>query len=209
MKPASGRDHIVHIAERAGLAAVAEHREIASEQGLHDEVGHNAAVVGMHARPVGIEDARDLDRELVLSPVVEEQCLGATLTLVVARARTNRIDVPPVILLLRMDQRVTVNLRCRGLQNSRPYAFGKTEHVDRAMHARLRGLNGVVLIVNGRGRTSEIKNLIYLDVERKGHIVPKQFETRMVEKMLDIPTRACEKIIEAQNHRAVGKQALA
>src|SRR2546430_10147221 len=54
-----------HVAERARLRAVAVHRERLAPQRLHDEVGHDPAVVGSHARAVRIEDPHDarIDRK--------------------------------------------------------------------------------------------------------------------------------------------------
>ena len=69
-------------------------RDVLVVQRLNDEIGNDTAVVGLHARAVGIEDSGDLDLQSVLAPIVEEQGLGATLAFVIARARANRIDVP-------------------------------------------------------------------------------------------------------------------
>ena len=91
-------DQIVDVAERAGLAALAVDRDVLAAQRLDDEVGHHAAVVRVHARAVGVEDARHLDRQLVLAAIVEEQRLGAALAFVVAGARADRIDVAPIVL---------------------------------------------------------------------------------------------------------------
>ena len=77
-------DQIVDVAERPRLAAVAVDRDRLARQRLDDEVGDDAAVVGVHARAVGVEDARDLDVDAVLAVVVEEQRFGAALALVVA-----------------------------------------------------------------------------------------------------------------------------
>ena len=53
----------------------------------------------------------------MLAPIIEEQRLCASLTLVIAGARSNRIDVAPVILRLRMNVRIAVDLRCRSLKD--------------------------------------------------------------------------------------------
>jgi hypothetical protein len=45
-------------------------------QSLDDEVRDHAPVVGVHARPVGVEDAGDLDASAVLTAVIEEERLG-------------------------------------------------------------------------------------------------------------------------------------
>jgi len=62
-------------------------------EGLHDEIRYHAAIVRMHARPVGVENARDLDGELVLPAIGEKQRPGAAFALAVAGALPVRIDV--------------------------------------------------------------------------------------------------------------------
>ena len=58
----SARDHVVDIAEGAGLPAVAVDRQRLAAQRLGDEVGDDPAVLLVHPRPVGVEDPGDLDR---------------------------------------------------------------------------------------------------------------------------------------------------
>src|SRR6516225_3088073 len=130
----------------------------------------------MHARAVGVKDARDLDLKLVLAPVVEEQCLGAALAFIVARARTYRVDVPPVILALRMNAGVAVDLRGRCLQDPGTQALRQAQHVDSPMHARLRGPHGVMLVMDGGSRAGEVVDLIHLYIERKSDVVPDHLE---------------------------------
>ena len=65
-------DQVVDIAEGARVRAVAENGYVLIEQRLDDEIRHNAAVVGMCPRAIGIEDAQQLDREAVLPPIIEE-----------------------------------------------------------------------------------------------------------------------------------------
>ena len=72
-------NHIVHEAEGARLIAVAEHRNVLAGERLHNEVADHSAVVGVHARPVGVEDPHHPDVQLVLAMVVGEQRLGAAL----------------------------------------------------------------------------------------------------------------------------------
>ena len=113
----------------------------------------------MHARAVGVEDARDLDLQPVLAAVVEEQGLGAALALVVAAARADRIDVAPVVLRLRMDLRIAVHLGGRGLKNPRLHPLGQAQHVDRAVHAGLGRLHRIELVVHRRGRAGQVVDL--------------------------------------------------
>src|SRR6202012_775084 len=96
-------------------------------QRLDNEVRHDAPIVRMHARAVGVEDARDADAQLVLAVIIEEQGRGAALAFVVASARTDRVDVAAIILGLRMDRRIAIDLGGRGLEYLRAHALGETQ----------------------------------------------------------------------------------
>jgi hypothetical protein len=132
----------------------------------------------------------------MLAAVIEEQGFGAALALVVARARPNRIDVAAVVFGLGMNRRVTINLAGRGLKNSGAEALGEPEHVDRAVHAGLRGLHRIVLIMVRGGGAGEIVDFVDFDVERKRHVVTYEFEPLVVEQRQDIVARAGEKIVD-------------
>jgi hypothetical protein len=66
-----------------------------------------------------------------------------------------------------------------------------------------------MLIMNGRGWTGEIVNLIDLDIERERHVMAEHFELRVPEKMRDVALCACVKIIKADDVMAIGDQAVA
>ena len=66
----------------------------------------------MHAGAVSIEDPHDLDLERVLPPVVEEQRLSASLSLVIATANANRIDFAPIVFRLGVDLWVAIHFAC-------------------------------------------------------------------------------------------------
>ena len=86
----------------AGLQAIAKHGDVAAQQRLDDKIRYHLTIVRVHARPVGVEDPCDFDGQLLLAPIVEEQGFRAAVALVVTGARANRIDVPPIVLTLRM-----------------------------------------------------------------------------------------------------------
>ena len=115
----------------------------------------------------------------------------------------------PIFLMLRMDIRIAVDFRCRRLKNLRLHPLCKTEHVDGAMNAGLGRLHRVALVVNGRSRTSEIVDLVDLDVQRKCHVVPSQFEMLVIEKMFDIFPAAGEKLSTQKNVAARREKPLA
>lgn len=96
-------DQVVHIAKRASLRAVDVEGDRLALQRLDNEVAHHAAIVGVHARAIGVEDVRNLDVHAVLTAVVEEQGFGAAFAFVVTGTRADRIDLAPVAFGLGMD----------------------------------------------------------------------------------------------------------
>jgi hypothetical protein len=77
------------------------------------------------------------------------------------------------------------------------------------MHAGLCGLHRIVLVMDGRGRAGEIVDLVDFHIKREGDIVPDHFEVFVFKQMLDITARAGEEIVDADDDRSVGQQALA
>ena len=152
----------------------------------------------MHAGPVGIEDPCNFYFETVLTVIIEEKCLGAALSFIIARARSDRVDIPPVILGLRVDRGVAINLAGRGLEDAAPQPLGEAQHVDGAVHQRLRRLHWIVLIVDRRGWASKIVDLVRLDVERERHVVADELKAGMSMKMLQIALGAGEKIVDTE-----------
>jgi hypothetical protein len=58
------------------LHTVAEYGAWITLQRLDDEIRNHPTIVGVHARPVGIENPRDFDLHIVLPMVIEKQSLG-------------------------------------------------------------------------------------------------------------------------------------
>src|SRR5262249_56521216 len=87
--------------------------------------------------------------------------------------------------------------------------FRKPQHIYGAVHARLRRLHGIVLVVDRGGGTGEIVDLIDLEIERKGDVVSDQLERGVADQVLYIPPRSREKIVDAENDRPIPEQALA
>ena len=135
----------------------------------------------MHARSVGIEDAGDLDRQFVLSPIVEEQGFGAAFSFIIAGTGSNRIDASPISLGLRMDFRIAIDFGGRCLENRGSHTFGESKHIDGAVHACLRRLHRIPLIVNGGGGACKIEDLVDFDIERECDVMPNQLEVRLFE----------------------------
>src|SRR5262249_33238888 len=113
--------------------------------------------------------------------VVEEQGFGAALSFIIAGTRSDRIDPPPVFFGLRMDFWIAIDFRSRRLENRGSHTFGESKHIDGTMHASLRRLDWIPLIVNRGGGVCEIEDLVDFDVERKRDVMPNQLEIRLVE----------------------------
>src|SRR5436190_3433063 len=94
--PQEALDQIVDIAEGARLRAIALQRDRLVLERLHDEIGDDPPVIGVHARTVGVEDPHHADADLVLAVIIEEQGFGAAFALIITGARPDRIDVAPV-----------------------------------------------------------------------------------------------------------------
>ncbi len=200
-------DQIVDIAEGAGLGAVAVEGDRLVLQRLDDEVGDDAAVIGVHARPVGVEDAGDADLQIVLAVIVEEQGLGAALAFVVAGARPDRVDVAAIALRLRMHGRVAIDLRGRGLEDLGLQPLGQAQHVDRADHAGLGRLHRIELVVDRRGRAGEVVDLVDLDKERMGDVVAHRLEMRVAQQLGDVVLAPGEVIVDAEHVVALRRPA--
>src|SRR5260370_6022582 len=157
---------------------------------------------------MGVENPGDFDLQTVLTPIVKEQGFRTALTLIIAGAWANWVDVAPIILGLGVNARITIDFRGGRMKNSCPYTFRESQHVDRAVDACFCRLHGIVLIVNRRGRAGEIVNLIDLQIEREGDIVSDQLEMPMTEQVFDVPSRSGEKIVDTKDDRAVRQETL-
>jgi len=190
---------IIHVAKASGLPTIAIDGDVLSSKGLNDKVTHHATIVRMHARAVGIKNSDDLYLQLMLPPVIKKEGLSTSFSLVVTRTNANRVDLAPVTLGLGMNLRVPVDLARRGLKNSGSRALSQTQHIDRAMHTRLGGLHGVMLVMNGARRAGEIEDLINLHVEREGDVVSHQFEVGPPQKVGNVSLTAREKVVHAEH----------
>jgi len=106
-------DLVAHVAEAAGLTAVAVDSERFAAQSLLHEIRNNASIVELHAGAVGVEDADDAGIDFVVSGDKPSSRLGEALGLVVYGARADGIHVAPVGFFLWMLQRIAIALGSR------------------------------------------------------------------------------------------------
>ena len=128
-------NQIGDVTKRARLQAIAKHRERFSAQRLPNKGRDNAPVVQTHARAVGVKDAHDLSVNLMVAMIRHCHRFGETLRFIINPTRPDRVDVAPVIFLLRMDQRVAVTFRSGGQNERSLFVLGQTERVMGAERA--------------------------------------------------------------------------
>ena len=168
-------------------------------EGLHDEIANHAPVIRQHARAVSIEDARHLDLQPMLTIVIKEQRFGAALALVIARARADGIDSPPVCFGLRMHLGISVDFTGRGLQYPRLDPLCQSQHVYRTVHARFGGLHRIELIVNRGSRTSEIEDAVDLNIKRKCDVMTHRFKQGIAQQVGDVALAAGKVVVDTQD----------
>ena len=148
------------VAEAARLLAVAEDRDVLVAQRLAHERRHRAAVVQAHARAVGVEDADDLRVDPVVAVVGHRHRFGEALGLVVDAARADRVDVAPVGFLLRVLERIAVDLGGRGDDEPRVLRLGQAERLVRAERADLQRRDRQLEVVDRAGRAGPVQHAV-------------------------------------------------
>ena len=141
--------------------------------------------------------------------IVHHQRFSHALAFIVATSGANRVDRTPVIFGLGMHFRIAVHFGSRGLEDSRSYPLGQAQHVDSPHYAGFHRFHGVVLVVNRRGWTREIKDPIDLHENGFHDIMPDQLKVGVVEEVGNIALGAREEIIQRNHLVAFGQQAFA
>src|SRR3984893_7464086 len=179
---------VVDVAVRPRLRSVAVDGEGLAFEGLDQEVRHDAPVAGPQAGPEGVEDAHDLDVEVVGPGIRHGQRLCEALRLVVDAAWTDGGDVTPVPLVLRVDLWVAVDLARGREQVPGPGGLRETESVVRAERADLEGLDRMLEVVAGACGAGEVQNGVNAAVHREElrDVVLPEMESGRVEVVLDV-----------------------
>ena len=199
------------VAEAARLRAVAVDRERLAAQRLHDEVRDDAAVARPHARAVGVEDADDARVDAVVAVVRHRDRLGEALRLVVDAARADGVHVAPVVLRLRMHERIAVHLGRRREEEARALRLGEAERVVRAERADLERLDRQLEIVDRAGRRREVQHAVERtrDVGERRDVVLDELEPLVADQVRDVVRVAGDEVVEADDLVALGEEAVA
>lgn len=88
-------------------------------------------------------------------------------------------------------------------------SLGEPEHVDGADDAGLNGLDRVVLIMDGRGRTGQVIDLINFEQDGFDHVMAEQLKAVVVQQVLDVSSAPSKKIVQTNDFVPFNEQALA
>ncbi len=200
-------DEIADVAEAARLRAVAEHRDVLVGERLRDERRHGAAVTDAHARTIGVEDADDLGVDLVEAAVRHRHRFGEPLGFVVDAARPDRVDVAPVGFLLRMLERIAVDLGGRGDHERRALRLGEAERLVRAERADLQRRDRQLEVVDRAGRARPVQHVVHgaVDVDVVGDVVADELEIAIAQ-VRDVGEVAGQQVVDADHREAAIEQ---
>src|SRR5215469_6642449 len=103
-------DLIRNVTETSRLAAIAIDCQLVATQGLSQEIGNDTTVAHLQARSIRVKDAHQVSIYILVTVIGHYKRLRETLGLVIDRARTYGIDIPPIFLGLRMLVRISITL---------------------------------------------------------------------------------------------------
>jgi len=192
-------DEIVNVLEGSGLLSVAKDGEWLVLEGLGHKVGDNTAVIEGHFGAVRVENADDTDFQAVFTVVIHSEALSSTFTFIIAGALSNWIDIAPVVLGLRVLKRVPINFRSGGDEETGSATLGKTQHVHGTNKTSLNGLDWVVLVMDWRGRASQVEDLINFQEDWFDDVMADEFKVGAADEVSDIFLAASEEVIDADD----------
>src|SRR5215208_684370 len=140
-QPDHAFDQVLDILHAPGPGAFSVDGQGLAEEGLSYKVRHHPAIIYPHFRTVAIKNAHDSRVHPVVAMVGHCQGLGVTLGLVVDAPWTRGAYVAPVVLMLRVHERVAVDLRGGGEHKAGPPGAGKSKAVVGTKRAGLKYLN--------------------------------------------------------------------
>ena len=95
------------------------------------------------------------------------------------------------------------------MEDARLRLQGEVEDVHDAENGTLRRLDGILLIVDRRGRAGEVVDFVELAPEGLGDVVQDEGELGVPEEVVDVGLRSGEEVVQGRHLVAIGKQAAA
>lgn len=159
---------VVDVAERTCLRTVAVDGDGFAFDGLEAEVWDDAAIGGMGAWPIRVEDARQPGIDIVLADVFHNEGLGESLAFVVACPGTVGVHVAPVGFDLRMDGGITVDLGGRRLEEAGAAPASEFQRIVRAVGVDHERFDGIAIVSARAGGTGEVVDAVVVFVGNFG-----------------------------------------
>src|SRR5919197_314139 len=203
-------NQVVDVAEAPRLRALAEDGDRLALERLPHERRDGAPVVRAHTRSVGVEDPDDAGVDALMAVVGHRERLRVPLRLVVDAARPDGIDVSPIALRLRMDERVAIDLARRGEEEACPLVLRQAERVVRPVGADLERVERHAQVVDRAGEGGQVEDDVQrlLDLDVLDDVVIDEDEV-VVADVLDVAERARLEVVDADHAVAACQQVLA
>src|SRR5581483_866739 len=83
------------------------------------------------------------------------------------------------------------------------------QHVQRPLDGGADGAHRVALVVDRRGRTGQVIDLVHLQRQRLGDVVAHQLEAVVVQQVLDVDPRPGEEVVQTDHLVSVGQEPFA
>ena len=143
---------IIHITEATCLLPVSVDGEGYGLECLGDKIRNDAPVILLHPWTVTIEDSGDGGVNPQSSAIGRGHGFPEPLSLVIYASRPEVVDVAGVLFRLRVDLRISIDLRRRSKQVAGVFGMGELECGLRPHGSGPKSLDGVPSVVHGACR---------------------------------------------------------
>ena len=141
--------------------------------------------------------------------IIHKQSFGCTFTFIVTTTDTDRVHISPIRFYLRMNGRIAIHFTGRSLENLCFGSFSHPQHIHSSVNGGFHCLDGIILIMGRRCRTSQVIDLIDLGVIRRSYIMTNQLKVVILQQVTNIILTAGKIIIQANHIIALSHQAFA
>src|SRR5579859_415840 len=140
-QPVEAFDKVIDIAEATGLSASSVDGQRLASQSLAYEIRHHAPIIQAHTWSIGIKDTDDMRIEVMIAMVSHDHRFSKAFGLVVHGAGTDWINIAHIFLALWVLQRIAVDLRGGGQQESGLMCQGDAKRIVGAKRTHFERLN--------------------------------------------------------------------
>jgi hypothetical protein len=204
-------NQIRNVAEAPRLTPIAEDCERLIIQSLANKRWNYAPIPKTHSRSVGIEDSNNFRVHPVKTVVCHRHRLGKSLRFVVNTARPDRIYISPIILVLRVYQRIAVTFRSGSEEEFRAFVLRQSERIMGSQRSDLQCRNWMFEIVDGTCRRRKLEHKVHgaRNKNEFRNVVPDKSKVRISSKMFDVVRRSGNEIINCDDAKPFAQQTIA